>query len=266
MYKTDSMDLPASLSNMLNVGGTPAAPMAGINPAPSGLSSAMTGQQSMIPSYQAGGMIGPGGTPRPPEPQQSGMGVGVSAATPQGPMPPQMIEGQLNQFMRQNPQQVAQIRQVMMQAMQQGQFTQEELNMLGQLAQVAVQNPSMYPYVRRFAIQQGILSEQEMPQQFDQGLLFVILLAARAFQQDMGGQNMMQGGSPRMAGGPSVTPAQVTSGAPSMAMGGTVPDSKKSDGSVLINAHEGEYVIPRNVVEMKGKEFFDNLVEKYKER
>jgi len=260
------MDLPASLSNMLNVGGTPAAPMAGINPAPSGLSSAMTGQQSMIPSYQAGGMIGPGGTPRPPMPQQSGMGVGVSAAGPQGPMPPQMIESQLNQFMRQNPQQVAQIRQVMMQAMQQGQFTQEELNMLGQLAQVAVQNPSMYPYVRRFAIQQGILSEQEMPQQFDQGLLFVILLAARAFQQDMGGQNMMQGGSPRMAGGPSVTPAQVTSGAPSMAMGGTVPDSKKSDGSVLINAHEGEYVIPRNVVEMKGKEFFDNLVEKYKDR
>jgi len=266
MYKTDSMDLPASLSNMLNVGGTPAAPMAGINPARTGLSSGMSGQQSMIPSYQAGGMIGPGGTPRPPMPQQSGMGVGVSAAGPQGPMPPQMIEAQLNQFMRQNPQQVAQIRQVMMQAMQQGQFTQEELNMLGQLAQVAVQNPSMYPYVRRFAIQQGILSEQEMPQQFDQGLLFVILLAARAFQQDMGGQNMMQGGSPRMAGGPSVTPAQVTSGAPSMAMGGTVPDSKKSDGSVLINAHEGEYVIPRTVVEMKGKEFFDNLVEKYKDR
>lgn len=266
MYKTDSMDLPASLSNMLNVGGTPAAPMAGINPARTGLSSGMNGQQSMIPSYQAGGMIGPGGTPRPPMPQQSGMGVGVSAAGPQGPMPPQMIEAQLNQFMRQNPQQVAQIRQVMMQAMQQGQFTQEELNTLGQLAQVAVQNPSMYPYVRRFAIQQGILSEQEMPQQFDQGLLFVILLAARAFQQDMGGQNMMQGGSPRMAGGPSVTPAQVTSGAPSMAMGGTVPDSKKSDGSVLINAHEGEYVIPRNVVEMKGKEFFDNLVEKYKDR
>jgi hypothetical protein len=43
------------------------------------------------------------------------------------------------------------------------------------------------------------------------------------------------------------------------------PDSKKSDGSVLINAHEGEYVIPKRVVEMKGKEFFDSLVEKYKE-
>jgi hypothetical protein len=52
---------------------------------------------------------------------------------------------------------------------------------------------------------------------------------------------------------------------PSMAQGGMTPDSKKSDGSVLINAHEGEYVIPKRVVEMKGKEFFDSLVEKYKE-
>jgi hypothetical protein len=51
---------------------------------------------------------------------------------------------------------------------------------------------------------------------------------------------------------------------PSMAKGGEVPMSKKRDGSVLINAHEGEYVIPANVVKMKGKEFFDSLVEKYK--
>ncbi len=44
------------------------------------------------------------------------------------------------------------------------------------------------------------------------------------------------------------------------------PDrDRKSDGSVLLNAHEGEYVIPKRVVEMKGKEFFDTLVEKYKE-
>lgn len=266
MYKTDSMDLPASLSNMLNVGSTPAAPMAGLNPAPSGLASGMNGQQSMIPSYEAGGMIGPGGAPRPPAPMQSGQTAGVAPAAPGGNMPPQAIEAQLNQFMRQNPQQVAQIRQMLMQAMQQGQFTQQELNTLGQLAQVAVQNPEMYPYVRRFAIQQGILTEQEMPPQFDQGLLFVILLATRAFQQDVGGQNMMQGGAPSMAGGPSVSAAQVTSGVPSMAVGGTVPDSKKADGSVLINAHEGEYVIPRNVVEMKGKEFFDNLVGKYKDQ
>jgi hypothetical protein len=69
-----------------------------------------------------------------------------------------------------------------------------------------------------------------------------------------------------MAGGPEIAASQVTSGAiPSMARGGMTPDSRKADGSVLINAHEGEYVIPKRVVEMKGKEFFDSLVEKYKD-
>ena len=125
-----------------------------------------------------------------------------------------------------------------------------------QLATVAAQNPEMYPNVRRFAIQQGISTEQDLPQQYDQGLVFVLLLAARAVQADLGGQNMMQGDSPAMAGGQPI---------PSMAKGGMTPDSKKSDGSVLINAHEGEYVVPANVVKMKGKEFFDNLVEKYRE-
>jgi hypothetical protein len=138
--------------------------------------------------------------------------------------------------------------------------------MVVQLATVAAQNPEMYPYVRNFAIQQGIATEQDLPPQYDQGLVFVLLLAARAMQQDMGGQDMMAGGNPAMTGAGSVSTAQVSSGAPpSMAKGGMTPDSRKADGSVLINAHEGEFVIPANVVRMKGKEFFDNLIEKYKE-
>ena len=138
--------------------------------------------------------------------------------------------------------------------------------MIVQLATVAAQNPDMYPYIRKFAIQNGIATEETLPPQYDQGLVFVLLLAARAIQADTGGQNMMQGGSPAMAGGPAITSSQVSSGGiPSMATGGMTPPSKKSDGSVLINAHEGEYVIPKRVVEMKGKEFFDTLVEKYKE-
>jgi hypothetical protein len=160
---------------------------------------------------------------------------------------------------------MAQIRGSIQEVLATGELTQQELNTIVQLATVAAQNPEMYPYVRRFAIQQGIATEQDLPAQYDQGLVFVLLLAARAVQADLGGQNMMQGGTPMMAGGPDVTASQVSSGAlPSMAKGGTVPQSKKSDGSVLINAHEGEYVIPRHVVEMKGKEFFDTLVEKYR--
>jgi len=176
-----------------------------------------------------------------------------------------MMEMQVNQFATQNPQQVEAIRVAIQEVMASGELTQEELNMIVQLATVAAQNPEMYPYVRNFAIQQGIATEQDLPPQYDQGLVFVLLLAARAMQANMGGQNMMQGGTPAMAGGPEVAAPQVSSGAvPSMAKGGMTPDSKKADGSVLINAHEGEYVIPANVVKMKGKEFFDSLVEKYK--
>jgi hypothetical protein len=214
-----------------------------------GLNVAMDNRPTFIPSYQAGGMVGPGGMPAP-------MGAGVNPNMQAGqPMDYQMMEMNINQFMSQHPEQVQQIQQVLMQLIQSGELNQEELNMVAQLATVAAQNPEMYPYVRQFAIQQGIVTEQDLPQQYDQGLVFILLLAARAAQQAMGGQNMMQGGSPAMAGGPAV---------PSMAVGGKVPDSRKPDGSVLINAHEGEYVIPKNVVEMKGKEFFDNLVEKYK--
>jgi hypothetical protein len=268
-----NLDISPALASILSMGsGSSAAPSApsGGN-ARAGLASGMTGQQSFVPSYEAGGMIGAGGMPEP-------MGMGMDAApsgnvglAPQGQsqggaMSPQMLEMQVNQFANQHPQELAQIKQTIMQVMQTGELTQQELNMVVQLATVAAQNPEMYSYVRNFAIQQGIATEQDLPQQYDQGLIFVLLLAARAVQADVGGQNMMQGGSPAMAGGPEVATAQVTSGAaPSMAKGGMTPDSKKADGSVLINAHEGEFVIPANVVKMKGKEFFDSLLEKYKD-
>jgi hypothetical protein len=266
-----NLDLPPALASILSMGSSaaPSAPMG--DSARAGLASGMTGQQSFIPSYQAGGMIGTGGMPDP-----TGMGMGAAPSgnvglTPQGQpqggaMSPQVMEMQINQFATQHPQELAQIKQSIMQVMQTGELTQQELNMIVQLATVAAQNPEMYSYVRNFAIQQGIATEQDLPAQYDQGLVFVLLLAARAIQADVGGQNMMQGGSPAMAGGPEIAASQVTSGAiPSMARGGMTPDSKKADGSVLINAHEGEYVIPKRVVEMKGKEFFDSLVEKYKD-
>jgi hypothetical protein len=266
-----NLDLPPALASILSMGSSaaPSAPMGGN--ARAGLASGMMGQQSFVPSYQAGGMIGAGGMPDP-----TGMGMGAAPSgnvglTPQGQpqggtMSPQMMEMQVNQFANQHPQELAQIKQAIMQVMQTGELTQQELNMIVQLATVAAQNPDMYSYVRNFAIQQGIATEQDLPAQYDQGLVFVLLLAARAIQADVGGQNMMQGGTPAMAGGPEIAAAQVTSGAPpSMAKGGMTPDSKKADGSVLINAHEGEFVIPANVVKMKGKEFFDSLIEKYKD-
>jgi len=125
-------------------------------------------------------------------------GLMLEGQKPQGYMTPQMLEMHINQFAAQHPQQLAQIRAAIVELLQTGELTQQELNMIVQLATVAAQNPELYPYVRRFAIQQGIATEQDLPEQYDQGLVFVILLAARAVQADIGGQNMLQGGSPAM--------------------------------------------------------------------
>lgn len=216
------------------------------------------GDQSLsmdIPSFAEGGMIGEGGSPIPVGgvpgmPMQGGVNPQAQA---QGPMNPQMADMQLNQFARQNPQQMAQIRQAIVQELQSGELTPQELNMIVQLATVASQNPEMYPNIRNYAIQQGIATEADLPAEFDQGLVFVLLLAARAVQQDLGG-------APAEAGQPPGNAGPVV---PTMAKGGMLPNSGKSE-PVIIEAHTGEYVIPKHVVDMKGKEFFDSLVEKYK--
>lgn len=133
-----------------------------------------------------------------PQQQQSvkaePMGVGLAQTTPET-MSPQMLEMHINQFVAQHPEQVAQIRAAIMQAIQSGELTPQELNMIIQLATVAARNPEMYPYVRKFAIQQGIATEQDLPQQYDQGLVFTILLAARA------AQDIIQGGTQMMSVG-----------------------------------------------------------------
>jgi hypothetical protein len=261
-----SLDLPPALAAILNMGKQTqqstmgAAPQGMGVPQPMGMPPAMGvpqtmgmgGMSEMIPSYEDGGMVGVGGMPEPMGGMPGGAGLAMQGQAPQGPMSPQMLSMQVNQIATQNPQQVEQIRMAITEAIQSGELTEQELNMVIQLATVASQNPEMYPQVRTFAIQQGIATEQDLPPQFDEGLIMVLLLAAKSIQSDVGGQSMMQGGTPATA-------------VPSMATGGTVPQSKKADGAVLINAHEGEYVIPSNVVKMKGKEFFDNLVEKYRE-
>jgi hypothetical protein len=217
------------------------------------------GQRSAYPSYQAGGMVGLGGVPEggaspmpAGAPPQAPMG-----APPQAPMSADSMNMEVQRFASQHPQEVEMLRSSLMQGIQSGELTVEEVGMLAQLASVAVQNPAAYSQVRQFAVQQGIADEDDLPMEYNEGLMFILLLAAQSVQGMQGAQGAqgMQG----MASPPPVP------GAPSMADGGTIPQSKRSDGSVTINAHEGEYVIPANVVKMKGREFFDTLLEKYKD-
>jgi len=193
--------------------------------------------------YQDGGMVGPGGMPVRPtavpgaSPAGLGSGPGVMSAAPMASS--QDLEESLQRVQQQAPEKLAEIRAMMVQAMQSGELTPQELNMMVQLATVAAQDPSMYPQVRAFAIRQGLATEADLPVQYDQGLVFAILVVARAMQGEQG-----------------AAPAQPIT----MASGGMVPGIGSDDGAVPIIAHEGEYVIPSNVVARKGTEFFDKLI------
>lgn len=201
-----------------------------------------------VPSYQVGGAIGPGGQPIRPAGLQP-------QANPQEPISPQMVEMQIQDLATRNPQVLAQIRQAIDEAILSGELTQQELNMMVQLATTVLRNPALYPQIRQFAIQQGIATEQDLSPQYDQGLIIAILIAARAAQADVGGQNMMAGGTPAMAG---AAPVQ------SLKRGGRVRGD--SSEPVMIEAHTGEYVIPKHVVDMKGREFFDRMLEQYADK
>lgn len=198
--------------------------------------------------YKEGGLVGPGGKRVP-----------LGAQQPQTQqMNPQEMVGQIQQFTQANPQVVAQVKQAVEQAIQSGELTMDELSKAVKLAQLAVSNPQMYPQLRQFAIQQGIATEQDIPQQYDQGLLFAILAVGAAMQN---GQQPAAAATPAPSQ-PQVQ-AQPPNGGPPMSHGGLVPRSKNLDQSVPITAHEGEVVIPAHIVRAKGTEFFEKMIQSY---
>lgn len=204
---------------------------------------------STTPAFEEGGMVGPGGTPMiggMPDPGRMPPMAGLQQPMAAGASP-QMAGMQARQFAQQNPQQLEEIRQEILQAMQNGELQPQALNLVTQLSQVVSQNPDMYPYVRNFLIQQGIMDEDDLPPQFDPAVGFLLDLVAEAAKGVSGSAQAGQGMAPPMQ---------------SMAQGGTVPDSKKSSGGVIIEAHEGEYVIPAHIVRQKGTDFFDKLIGK----
>ena len=240
---TTSLDLPPALARML----------------------AMPSQ-----SYAEGGMVGPGGVPQRPMAsspmamnvaQQGGAPV-VGVAPPGGqgrPLNFAAIDQQAQQFMQQQPQQVAQIKAQVEQAMASGEIDAQSLNMFVQVATTALQSPEMWPQLRQVLIQQGMLDAEDVGEAYDQGFLIILYIIGKT----MGGgqmttpgpqQGMPQQGAPMSAG----QPPQM-----SMAKGGALPSkSENPDGSIPINAHEGEYVIPADVTRKLGTNHFDKMIAK----
>lgn len=210
----------------------------------------------MQPTYADGGQVGPMG-----QPMMGGQPMTVGAGD---------MEEEIGRVLQQNPQVVQQLQQVIMQAIQSGEMTMEQLNTAVQLATAAAQNPALYPRLRQLAIQRGLASEQDLPEQYDQGIVFAILLAGTAAQQMMGGQQMQQPAPQMLANGGRVETFNDTF-RPGFNMGGDIPEEWSPTGDrsgraddIPIRVSGGEYVIPKHVVEAKGTEFFDRLLESYK--
>ena len=124
--------------------------------------------------YKRQGLIGPSGMPAP-------TGVGLQTQAPQQ-MNPQMADMQINDMLSKNPEVVARIRAAIEAGLQSGELSQQELQMATQLAQVALQNPQMYPQLRQFAIDRGLAGPNDLPMEYDQGLVIALVTAAKAMR------------------------------------------------------------------------------------
>ena len=165
------------------------------------------------------------------------------------------MQADIQRLITQKPEEILKIKQAVQQGLQSGELTMEELNLAGQLAMAAAQNPALWPKLRAFAIQQGLADENIISQEYDQGLVYAVLLAVQGGAQD---------GAPQAAGQPPQVGQPQAAGQPPVAglrTGGATPDSRNKDGSVSAIVHEGEFVIPAHVVKAKGTDFFDKMIE-----
>ena len=277
---TVSMDLPPSIQTLLEqpvagvdqqmignmptgVGRTnPQAPVLDFRNQP--MSMAMGGQVPVLDdfrnrqtSYETGGAL-----------PAAGMQMGQAPA----PMNPQMADMQINDMMSKNPDMVARVRAALEAGFQSGEISQQEINMAVQLAQVALQNPQMYPQLRQFAIERGLATAADLPEQYDQGLVIALVTAGKALQADVQIESVQM--NPEVG---NVAPMQPTAPPapaqpPEMKLGGLLQGPSHNQGGIpikmkgggMIEAEGGEYVIPKAIVAQKGTEFFDKLIGKDK--
>jgi len=209
--------------------------------------------------FADGGLVDPNQMQMPMQGQMPDPAMNLPQAPP---LDPQQLQGEVQRMATANPEVLQQLQEVIMQALQSGQLTMEQLDMAVQLARAAAQNPQLYPRLRTLAIQRGLATEQDLPQQYDQGIVFAFLLAGEAVQR-MGAQAQPQPQGQMMAdGGSVVVPGSYAAGGGVTAGSPTGDKTGRAD-DIPIRVSGGEYVIPHHVVMAKGTEFFDKLLAKY---
>lgn len=218
----------------------------------------------MPPAFADGGMVPPAPTAAPPmnqpglAPQQPGM-TPPGGAAPTQRMTLQQLQQEAQKFAQANPQAVQAIREALMEGVQGGDVTPQQITMLVQMAVAVAQNPDLYPRLRQMAIQQGLADEEDLPVQYDQGLIFALIVAGTAMQQP-GGQVMA---APQAPGAQAPAAMMADGGHIAMTRSPTGDNTGRAD-DIPIRVSGGEYVIPKHVVERKGTEFFDKLIGKDK--
>lgn len=215
------------------------------------------------PAYADGGMVPPAPPAAPPmtqpgmsPPQQAGMAPPGGAAPTQR-MSLQQLQQEAQKFAQANPQAVQAIREALMEGVQDGDITPQQITMLVQMAVAAAQNPELYPRLRQMAIQQGMADEEDLPMQYDQGIIFSLIVAGAAMQQP-GGQGMV---APQVPGAQAPAAMMKDGGHITMTRSPTGDNTGRAD-DIPIRVSGGEYVIPKHVVERKGTDFFDKLIGK----
>jgi len=240
---------------MVGPGGKPKRPSTRQQKLPPILQGLLGGRQS----YAEGGMVGPGGMPQRPMTSPAAMDVMQRGGAPMVGMAPPggqsrplnfaAIEQEAQRFMQQQPQQVAQIRAEAEKAMAEGELDAQALNLFVQVATAALQNPEMWPQLRQALINQDFIDPEDISEEFDQGFLITLYIVGKT-----------------VGGGVMAAPAPMSAGqAPQMSMreGGPLPaKSENPDGSIPINAHEGEYVVPADVTRKLGTDYFDKMIAK----
>lgn len=183
---------------------------------------------------------------------QMGMPPAMNASpgvSPQGgaPMAANMFDMHTADMMNKNPQAVAAVKSAIDQGIQAGAVTPQQLQMVFQMAQACLTNPALWPQLRQYAIRQGLAEPDDLPEQFDQGLVYAILLAAKAYSHGNRPGGYSNGG---MIQGPGT------------GVSDSIQTQNQSTGEP-VSVSNGEYIVSADVVRAKGKDFFDNLQRKY---
>jgi hypothetical protein len=147
---------------------------------------------------------------------------------------------------------------------------------LAQIAQVCLHNPALYPKLIALAVQEGIVPQGKLPPQYDERVVTALAAVGHGLMHINSQTSMPPGGNDAMNAAPAPqpgSPVPMGTQGPAMASGGIIkgPGTGRSDSIKTQNqttgqpvaVSNGEYIIPAHVVEVKGKEFFDNLLRKY---